>query len=51
MAKISLVNAVDLGKFDVSILECRGSFFIVRGEGLAMTTPTERSFRDAMQKE
>ena len=42
LAKVGLVNAVDLCELDVLVLQGGGGLFVVGSEGLAVTTPWRR---------
>lgn len=39
LAEVGLVNAVNLSEFDALLFQLGSSLFVVRSEGLAMTTP------------
>jgi hypothetical protein len=39
LTQVSFFDTIHFGKFDPKFFEGGGSFFIVRGEGFAMTTP------------
>ncbi len=41
LTKVGVINAVDFGKLDVFILEGSRSFFVMRSQGFAVTTPID----------
>ena len=45
LAEFGLIDTVDFGEFDTLLLEGGGGLLVVRGQGLAVTTP-ERSMRN-----
>ena len=48
LAEISLINAVDLGKLDVLLLESGGSLLVLGGESLAVATPGSEDWENVM---
>lgn len=45
LAKVCFIDTVDLGEFDVGVLQGSRSFFIMRSQCFTMTTPKEGKIR------